>query len=107
MAEQETTWATEPVGRVRPSGAARAVTVLAVLAGLLSIARFIQWGNRWYVTEAFAREGAGADAASWEWRYQLLHGAHDALVGALVWLVVVLVLVGVLWGLRRRDAARG
>ncbi len=95
--------AVEADGGTRRERAARTTTGLAVVSGLLSIAQLVQWGNRWYVTEMFARDAGTTGGVSWEWLYGSLHGALDALVGALACLVATLVLAGVAWWLRRKP----
>ena len=77
----------------------------ALMLGLLGIAQLIAWGNRWYVTEMFARSARADDGVSWEFVYGRLHAAHDALVLGLVLLLLAGALTGV--AVRSRRVPQG
>jgi len=74
--------------RTAPEVAASWGSVAAVLLGLAGVADLVRWGNRWYITEVFARNAGVPGGASWEYAYGLLHGAHEALVRGLVLLLI-------------------
>lgn len=95
------------VGGRRRTGAeslARWSMIATVLVGLAGVADLVRWGNRWYVTEVFARDAGTFDDASWEWLYGMLHSAHEALVRALVLLLLAAALAAITILVRRRAA---
>ncbi len=79
---------------------------LAVVLALWGTAHLIAWGNRWYVTEMLARS-AGTDQAGWEFRYDLLHAAHEALVSGVGLLLLAAALLWLARRSRRALEARG
>ena len=90
--------------RTAAENAARWSSVAAVLLGLAGVADLVRWGNRWYITEVFARTTRTGDEASWEYLYGLLHGAHEALVRGLVLLLLAAVFAAIAVVVRRRGA---
>jgi len=88
--------------RTAPEETARWSALAAVFLGLAGVADLVRWGNRWYITEVFAREARTPDGTSWEWVYSLHHSAHEALVGGLILLLLAAVLAAITVVLRRR-----
>ena len=87
-----------------PAEAARWSAAAGIILGLAGVADLVRWGNRWYVTEVFARDAGTPEGASWEWVYGMLHSAHEALVRGVVLSLLAAVLVVIAVGLRRRAA---
>ncbi|WP_407343581.1 hypothetical protein [Pengzhenrongella phosphoraccumulans] len=85
-----------------PEKVARWSALAAVFLGLAGVADLVRWGNRWYISEVFAREARASDGTSWEWVYGLLHSAHEALVRGLVFFLLAAVLAAITVVLRRR-----
>jgi multisubunit Na+/H+ antiporter MnhB subunit len=84
--------------------AARWSLVGAVLLGLAAAADLVRWGNRWHVTEVFARDAGAPGGAAWEYVYAMLHDAHEALVRGLVLLLISAALAAAHVVIRRRTA---
>lgn len=72
--------------------AARWCGGLAAVAGLFAAGFLVQWGNRYYISEVFVSPGAAVTVDEGQYAHDLLASAHDALLSA----VVAMLLVGVL-----------
>ncbi len=87
-----------PMTRDAAGGAWHLVRIAAVGVFLLAVADLFRWGNRWYVSTAFA-DDPGYSAT-------LEAGAHHALVRALACLLVAVALAVVGWRVRGTVAPR-
>ena len=72
--------------------AARWCGCLAAVAGLFAAGFLVQWGNRYYISQVFVSPGPSVTVDEGQYAYDLLASAHDALLSA----VVAMLLVGVL-----------
>lgn len=78
--------------------------VAAVLLGVAALADFARWGNRWYITEVFARDVGGPGGVTWDVLYGMLHHAHEALVRGLVLLLFAAAFASITAVIQRRAA---
>lgn len=77
-------------------------TAAAVVLAVLSVLRFVTWGNHWYVAEQLlAPSASGSGDALWKDLYGLLRSGNQALASGLIMLVVAGAFAG-LAGLARR-----
>ena len=91
--------------RTRLDAAGRLCVAVAVVAGLFAAGSLVQWGNRFYISQAFPGDSATTveDAL---YSYHLLGSAHEALVSAVVSLLVVGAVLAVRAWLRSSDGPR-
>lgn len=79
---------------------------LAVVAGLVGAGFLVQWGNRYYISQAFDSASSAATLDEARYSYELLASAHSALVGAVVSVLVVGVLLVMRAWLRSSEGPR-
>lgn len=86
--------------------AARWCGRLAAVAGLFAAGFLVQWGNRYYISEVFVLPGPAVTVDEGQYAYDLLASAHDALLSAVVSLLVVGAALAVRAWLRSSDGPR-
>ena len=86
--------------------AARWCGRLAAVAGLFAAGFLVQWGNRYYISEVFVSPGPAVTVDEGQYAYDLLASAHDALLSAVVAILLVGVLLVARAWLRSSDGPR-
>lgn len=92
--------------RTRLDAAGRLCVAAAVVAGLFAAGFLVQWGNRFYILQAFGPGDSATTVEDAQYSYHLLGSAHEALLSAVVSLLVVGAALAVRAWLRSSDGPR-
>lgn len=92
--------------RTRLDAAGRLCVAVAAVAGVFAAAFLVQWGNRFYISQAFGPGDSATTVEDARYGYHLLGSAHESLLSAVVALLVVGAALAVRAWLRSSDGPR-